>query len=89
MSDLSAVNKNEVVRMIVQVKPEAGQTSIEPAEDLWLNGKLDSFAVVHLVTLFEESFGFVFDFNDMRVENFRSVDSIFKMLTGKYRVKST
>jgi acyl carrier protein len=48
-----------------------------------LNGILDSLGIIELVKLISDEYYIKFDANDLALENFKNIDSIFLLITSK------
>lgn len=59
------------------------EQEITPQDELLVSGLLDSLAIVQLVEYIEAEFGVSIPPEDLRVENFASVDTIVDYLTSQ------
>ncbi len=85
------INTMEDVRSIVleilkELNPRVASVPVQPETDLLAIDLLDSALTVDLVLRLEAKFGITFQFEDIKPENFKSLNDISKLLTAKYRI---
>jgi len=78
-------NSSDIVIFLQNYFKQYGK-QIEPTQDLFECGALDSIGVMELVAFIEESLCFSFVQDSMQIDNFRSIESISKTIL---RSKST
>ncbi|MCH7775509.1 MAG: hypothetical protein IH878_03060 [Gemmatimonadetes bacterium] len=66
-------------KVLGEVLPEL---PTDPAADLWEEGVMDSYAVVEVVSALEERFSITFAPDDLRQENFASLEAISRTLAA-------
>lgn len=78
---------------LMDIKNELRKSSLLPdvegirsTDNLFSLGALDSIAILHFVTLLEEKFDIVFDYQHITLKNFNSLEAVAKMLSEKYGV---
>mgnify|MGYP003966459897 CR=1 FL=1 len=70
-------------KIIEYIESKNNGITINPDTDLFLNGILDSLGIIALVTLISDEYYIKFDANDLALENFKNIDSIFLLITSK------
>ena len=60
----------------------AGQ-QIADDDELLISGRLDSLAVMSLVSFVEDTYALSVPFSDVLIENFESLDAMARYLTGR------
>ncbi len=78
------VNLNILKKIIREVNPRIRDREFHSKMDLFEEGILDSFSVIQMVNVFEERFGIVFDYGDLKANYFRNLDSLQSILVKKY-----
>ncbi len=68
---------NEILAMLTELRPEFDFTD---SEDFVMDGLLDSFDIISLVSMLEEKHGIKIDGLDIVPENFASVNSIMALI---------
>ena len=84
---MKAFERLEIRRIVSQVSLGNNADTLKTNDDLFALGILDSIAIVQLVTLLESKFGFRFDFADLAVLNFKTLNAIESLLSQKYRIQ--
>jgi len=69
---------------IVEFNPGAERWLVNGQTDLFEIGAFDSINIIELIPVLEKRFSFVFDFTDLRAVHFQNLESLQKMLSGKY-----
>lgn len=64
---------DKIYKMLVEIKPEH---NFETSSDFIEDGLLDSFDIISLISMLEESFGIIIDGLDIVPENFSNVSAI-------------
>ncbi|MBQ8667563.1 MAG: acyl carrier protein [Lachnospiraceae bacterium] len=67
----------QIMTMLKELRPEFDFTS---SDDFVMDGLLDSFDIISLVSMLEEKYGCKVDGLDIVPENFSSVDSIITLV---------
>lgn len=65
--------ENDILKMLEEIKPEFDFTD---SEDFVMDGLLDSFDIITLISILEEKYSITIDALDIVPENFSSLDSI-------------
>lgn len=65
--------KEEILAMLSELRPEFDFTD---SEDFVMDGLLDSFDIISLISMLEEKYGIKVDGLDIVPENFASLDAI-------------
>ncbi len=65
--------KEQILSMLAELRPEFDFTN---SDDFVMDGLLDSFDIISLISMLEETFGVKVDGLDIVPENFASLDSI-------------
>jgi acyl carrier protein len=81
------VNIELLKKAILEVNPRVRTANFNAQTDLFEEGILDSYSVIQLVNTFEERFGIVFDYGDLKAAYFRNLVSLMGILTTKYKVE--
>ncbi|MBS1968790.1 MAG: hypothetical protein JSU04_00695 [Bdellovibrionales bacterium] len=81
------VNIELLKKAILEVNPRVRTMNFTAQTDLFEEGILDSYSVIQLVNTFEERFGIVFDYGDLKAAYFRNLMSLMGILTTKYKVE--
>lgn len=81
------VNIELLKKAILEVNPRVRTMNFTAQTDLFEEGILDSYSVIQLVNTFEERFGIVFDYADLKAAYFRNLMSLMGILTTKYKVE--
>lgn len=71
--------KDKIIAILNDIRPEFNFN--EPTENFIEAGMLDSFDLVTLVTILDETFEISIDGTDILPENFSNVDSILSLLS--------
>lgn len=74
---------DSVMGMLQELRPEF---DFAESEDFVMDGLLDSFDIVSLTTMLEESYGITIDGLDIVPENFSSVDAIVALVDKSPKV---
>lgn len=69
--------KEKLMKVLEEINEEIVE---DTSRDLLASGILDSFEIVEMVVELEEVFGIVIDVDLVTPENFRTVDSIIKLM---------
>ncbi len=69
--------ENDVLKMLEEIKPEF---DFNDSEDFVMDGLLDSFDIISLISMLEEKYRITVDGLDIVPENFSSVDSIVALV---------
>ena len=87
MSDVAITDGDQLrdVRAVVKETLEATGANVELTDDLSLidSGLLDSMGIVILIQGLQAKFDIEFDFADITLENFGSVDRVSEFLTSR------
>ena len=65
--------ENDILKMLEEIKPEF---DFSDSEDFVMDGLLDSFDIITLISMLEEKYSITIDGLDIVPENFSSLDSI-------------
>ncbi|MBR4946960.1 MAG: acyl carrier protein [Clostridiales bacterium] len=68
---------SDILNMLEEIKPEF---DFNDSEDFVMDGLLDSFDIITLISMLEEKYGISIDGLDIVPENFSSVDSIVNLV---------
>lgn len=68
---------SDILNMLEEIKPEF---DFNESEDFVMDGLLDSFDIITLISMLEEKYGISIDGLDIVPENFSSVDSIVNLV---------
>lgn len=82
------VNLELLKKTILEINPRVRNANFTAQTDLFEEGILDSYSVIQLVNTFEEKFGIVFDYADLKAAYFRNLNSLMSILTDKYKVEA-
>ena len=74
--------KEEIFAMLNELRPEFDFTD---SEDFVMDGLLDSFDIISLVSMLEEKYGIKVDGLDIVPENFASLDAIRNLVNKSQR----
>lgn len=69
--------ENDVLKMLEEIKPEF---DFNDSEDFVMDGLLDSFDIISLISMLEEKYRITIDGLDIVPENFSSVESIVALV---------
>ncbi|MCR4729408.1 MAG: acyl carrier protein [Saccharofermentans sp.] len=69
--------ENDVLKMLEEIKPEF---DFNDSEDFVMDGLLDSFDIISLISMLEEKYRITVDGLDIVPENFSSVESIVALV---------
>ena len=75
--------QTKILEILSGLRPEFDFTS---SSDFIVDGMLDSFDIVSLVTELEESFNITIDGEDIIPDNFSSVDAIITLIEKSERI---
>ncbi len=68
---------SDILSMLEEIKPEF---DFNDSEDFVMDGLLDSFDIITLISMLEEKYGITIDGLDIVPENFSSLDSIANLV---------
>lgn len=68
---------SDILNMLEEIKPEF---DFNDSEDFVMDGLLDSFDIITLISMLEEKYGIAIDGLDIVPENFASLDSIANLV---------
>ena len=68
---------SDIMNMLEEIKPEF---DFNDSEDFVMDGLLDSFDIITLISMLEEKYSVTIDGLDIVPENFSSVDSIANLV---------
>ena len=68
---------SDIMNMLEEIKPEF---DFNDSEDFVMDGLLDSFDIITLISMLEEKYSVTIDGLDIVPENFSSVDSIVNLV---------
>jgi len=68
--------KNKIMKLINTIIEDSGDSISSTAIDLFEEELIDSFAIVEIVTSLEKLFSINIPFEEMTIQNFRSIDAI-------------
>lgn len=80
------LDTNKLREFIIQVSNRPGNVDWTNQDDLFLAGVLDSYSIIQLIVLIEESCQIVFNFNDLNFDDIKSVDSLKELLKKNYAI---
>lgn len=83
---MSRIDTSQLKSLVVQLTPRAASTDVLENTDLFAAGVLDSLSIIQLITQLEKTFGFVFNFADLKFENFRSLSDLRRLLQDVYKL---
>lgn len=83
---MSRIEIIELKSLVQKLTPRAGLTELSQDTDLFAAGVLDSLSIIQLITQLEKNFAFTFDFNDLKFENFRSLNDLQRLLQDVYKL---
>ncbi len=72
----------DILKMLMELRPEF---DFKDSEDFVMDGLLDSFDIISLISMIEEKYDVKVDGLDIIPENFSSVDSIEKLINKSRR----
>ena len=73
-----------VKSILIQINPSIESWLTDDNVDLFEISALDSLLSVTFIQQLEKEFEFTFDYTDLKVHNFQNLQSIVRLLTGKY-----
>lgn len=76
----------QIKKIIFEINPRVQNRHFDNETDLFENGILDSVLTVELILKLETVYSFKFQFEDLGVENFRTISKLHLLLLGKYHV---
>ncbi len=68
--------KNKIMKLINTIIEDSSDSISSTAIDLFEEELIDSFAIVEIVTSLEKLFSIDIPFEEMTIQNFRSIDAI-------------
>lgn len=68
---------SDILNMLEEIKPEF---DFNDSEDFVMDGLLDSFDIITLISMLEEKYGIAIDGLDIVPENFSSIDAIANLV---------
>ena len=74
-------------QIFLEINPMAKEWLKDGSTDLFLIGVIDSLIILELIAKLEMSFDIKFNFEDLKSENFRDLNSLQKLLTENYSLK--
>ena len=78
------ISLKKINSLVLKTRDQKDDFEIQPQINLFDNGYMDSFSVMQLVQSFEDELDVVFDYDDLRRENFSTLEGIFNLLIQKY-----
>lgn len=80
-------NTNEIRdRVRARIEPRLGGRTLSDSDDMFALGYVNSLFALQLARMIEKEFGLRFDADDMDFANFRTVNGIVAMVSGKLPV---
>lgn len=75
-------SRHPLISTVLEVFQRIGRDVPSSDADLFETGVLDSIGFVELLAALEQEFGFVFQLDDLEIDNFRSVRTIAMFIGG-------
>jgi acyl carrier protein len=78
------MDKDEIrSRIRARIEPRLGGHALSDSDDMFALGYVNSLFALQLARFMEKEFGLRFGPDDMDFDNFRSIDGITNMVSGK------
>lgn len=78
------VKIEDLQALVKSLGPGSRPSEVLADTDLFAAGILDSLSIVQFVTLIEKKFSITFNYNDIRFENFRTLELLKTLLQKSY-----
>jgi len=72
--------------LLVEINPSAAELISDFDVNLYEVGAIDSFSIFQMVQILEERYSVVFDYNDLDATNLKSINTLFSLLSTKYKL---